>query len=357
MFITLKYIVKYLLVRLYRLNIFKRMCPVKTENLATVFMLHRVSYDKDIYNSHSINYLRNILKYLKDKNYNFVSLEDLVLRSLRNDPPIEKAIVFTIDDGYLDQLQLAVPVFIEFQCPVTIFLITDLLENNQIPWDGLVENAINKCVEDNISISFNGNKIFLNLADHEHRNNAIDEYIKFCKYLPEDSRSKAVSKLIKITKLNIYEYSDKKRHAPTWNEIRRIEKNNLIKFGSHSVSHSVLSNITDDRSLNEITQSFDKLKGELNNPVKIFAYPFGYKEDFTAREVNYLKEYGYNGAVTAIPGYFDQVESSRSPSSIYLIKRFGLPNNLLDLEQYASGLEHVKERLKNKFIKYFWFIS
>jgi len=229
MFITLKYIVKYLVVRLYRLDVFKRMCPIKTGNLATIFMLHRVSNDKDIYNSHSINYLRNTLKYLKDNNYNFVSLEDLVLRSLRNEPPIEKAIVFTIDDGYLDQLQLAVPVFIEFQCPVTIFLITDLIENNKVPWDGLIENAINECVDDKISISIDENEIFLNLSDHEHRNNAIEEYIKFCKYLPEDSRSEAISILIKNTKFNVHDYL-KKRHAPTWNETRRIEENNLIKF-------------------------------------------------------------------------------------------------------------------------------
>jgi len=113
-----------------------------------------------------------------------------------------------------------------------------------------------------------------------------------------------------------------------------------------------LSNLTNDRSSNEITQSFVKLKVELNNPVKIFAYPFGNNKDFTAREVKYLEECGYNGAVTTIPGYFDQVDTSKSPSSIYLIKRFCLPNNLLDLEQYASGLEHVKERLRNIYKKH-----
>ena len=118
---------------------------------------------------------------------------------------------------------------------------------------------------------------------------------------------------------NLKDYLGKKRHAPTWTEARRIEKNNYIKYGSHSISHPVLSKITDERSLNEITKSLDKLKTELNSPVNIFAYPFGEKEDFTAREVKYLEECGDNDSINRFKTGFSKNILSVLPEYMYYL--------------------------------------
>jgi len=104
-----------------------------------IFMLHRMQSD-EISNPGGISaeHLRQCLQYLKKNHYSFVSLESLVDALRKHAPLPSRSVVFTIDDGYQDQAEIALPVFKEFGCPVTFFVITGMLDQTLWPWDAQI---------------------------------------------------------------------------------------------------------------------------------------------------------------------------------------------------------------------------
>jgi peptidoglycan/xylan/chitin deacetylase (PgdA/CDA1 family) len=67
------------------------------------------------------------MKYLKDKNYQVISLAKLVEILESKNPLPDKAIVITFDDGYQDNYTNAWPVLKKHNFPATIFLTTGLI--------------------------------------------------------------------------------------------------------------------------------------------------------------------------------------------------------------------------------------
>jgi peptidoglycan/xylan/chitin deacetylase (PgdA/CDA1 family) len=67
------------------------------------------------------------MKYLADRGYRSLALTDLA--SMRSRPR-GKCFVLTLDDGYLDNYELAFPILQLYGFQATIFLVSDWLENN-----------------------------------------------------------------------------------------------------------------------------------------------------------------------------------------------------------------------------------
>ena len=101
-------------------------------------MLHRITVEGQQYTGTTPDHLRRCLSYLKKTGYTFVSLEELIL-ALKNQTALpDKPVVFTMDDGFYDQAEIGIPIFLEFECPVTMFLISGMLDGDLWPWDDQV---------------------------------------------------------------------------------------------------------------------------------------------------------------------------------------------------------------------------
>jgi len=102
-----------------------------------IFMLHRITaHEQQAEGKIDPDHLRNCLQYLHKNNYTCISLEQLILSLQHNKPLPAKTVCFTMDDGYIDQAQIAAPIFLEFNCPLTFFVITEMLDHTAWPWDG-----------------------------------------------------------------------------------------------------------------------------------------------------------------------------------------------------------------------------
>jgi peptidoglycan/xylan/chitin deacetylase (PgdA/CDA1 family) len=60
----------------------------------------------------------------------------------------------------------------------------------------------------------------------------------------------------------------------TWDQVREMEAEG-IDFGSHTVTHPVLTTIDDERIRVELMCSKDRLQAELDHPIEWFCYPKG----------------------------------------------------------------------------------
>jgi peptidoglycan/xylan/chitin deacetylase (PgdA/CDA1 family) len=89
--------------------------------------------------------------------------------------------------------------------------------------------------------------------------------------------------------------------ALTWDQIRDMARQG-IEFGSHSVSHPILTKL-DDRALDhELTASLQTIKRELGTCLDVLAYPEGSTSAFDARVVEATKRAGYRLGLSYVSG-------------------------------------------------------
>ncbi|MEO8195040.1 MAG: hypothetical protein ABI681_14400, partial [Gemmatimonadales bacterium] len=106
---------------------------------ATIFMMHRFRSPEMGVEGHDPMTLRSILRMLRKRRYELVSLATLLGDVATARPRTRPAVVFTIDDGYLDQASVAAPAFAEFDCPVTTFVTTGFLDGALWFWWDRIE--------------------------------------------------------------------------------------------------------------------------------------------------------------------------------------------------------------------------
>ena len=287
----------------------------------------------------SPEHLRSCLRYLVDKGYDFLSLETII-QSLRNREPLpEKAVVFTMDDGYLDQARLAAPIFLEFNCPLTFFVITGMLDQNLWPWDSqlawVIENSKNSVIE----IKLSDEVIHMDIDDPLKKRHARHKIRDFIKEMDADLTYDSVCQLAYAAGTSIPESAPADYQALNWEMARDLEKKG-IRFAPHSRTHRILSKLGHDAVESEIRSSWETMTSNLVRPLKVFCYPTGRKLDFGPREINMLKKEGFLGAASTITGY---VTKSISPEEqLFCLPRFELPESMNSFKQDCSWIEYVK---------------
>lgn len=104
----------------------------------------------------------------------------------------------------------------------------------------------------------------------------------------------------------------------SWDEVGKMD-NNVISFGSHTVTHPLLSQIKNkDELYKELTESKDVIEKSINKKVTSFSYPIGVKEEITTDIVQAVKECGYSYACSAITGV------NYSGDDTFTLKRIGI---------------------------------
>jgi peptidoglycan/xylan/chitin deacetylase (PgdA/CDA1 family) len=128
-----------------------------------------------------------------------------------------------------------------------------------------------------------------------------------------------------------------------WDMARALERRG-VRFAPHSVTHRILSRVSDNTSAIEILDAWKTLDTELENPLKLFCYPTGRAMDYSQREVRILRDNGFMGAVTTIPGFADF--ENNEVNQLYNLPRFALPDTMEDFIQCCSWIEYAKERFR-----------
>ena len=71
-------------------------------------------------------------------------------------------------------------------------------------------------------------------------------------------------------------------------------------FGSHTVSHSRLSDQDDESAIREVRDSKKEIEHELGVEVRDFAAPYGHTVDFLDRDIRNVREAGYRSFATTL---------------------------------------------------------
>jgi peptidoglycan/xylan/chitin deacetylase (PgdA/CDA1 family) len=225
------------------------------------------------------------------------SLEEAVERLKRNDIP-ENAVVVTFDDGYKDNYMNAFPILKSLSIPATIFLTTDAIGSGNILWHDKVFSIFRENKVDFLE-GFGTSSMVFPLRTLEEKLFAQKEVLKFLRSLNDYERLFWIDRLAK--KLHFVDRREPSDIMLTWDEVK-VMHHNGIHFGSHTVSHPILSRSYNNRIILEISESKKVIEENIGILIKTFAYPNGKKEDFNEKIKAILKEYEYTCALTTIFG-------------------------------------------------------
>ena len=258
-----------------------------------ILVYHRVVKDEELEEdlelglTVSCSSFEKHIKEIKSK-YKICSMDEFVknLKKKTN----EFMVAITFDDGYKDNLYQALPILTKHEVPASIYVTTRFLNQEvDIWWYELGEVIQNK---KEINFEYQGKKFNFLLDNKKQKFLAYQNLMKLFKSLKIDAQSELIEKITNTKKRK--NYSDICLNSE---EILMLEKNPLITINSHGHNHQNLKILNDEEVKYEITKSLEVLENLINRKVKHFAYPFGGKDQVSAREYNIIEDMNFDSAV------------------------------------------------------------
>ena len=308
---------------------------------ATIFMLHRM-HDPEIGSQgHTAEELRNSLSQLKKEGCTFVPLEQLMRDNGANSLPDSPLISFTVDDGFVDQARIAGPIFAEFDCPATFFLISGFLDRKLWPWDAQVDYIFRHCRKKIVDMNVLDRRVRLYFQSTAHRNASRRAFREFCKTLPNSELDVLLPHLSSTADVELPADAPMEYLPMSWANARELQKSG-IRFAPHTVSHRIVSKMTDEEANYEIVHSITRVVEELGECDKVFAWPNGKNVDFGKRERNILSNLGFLGSVHTEPILVPLEPTNHEKPSLAEWGRLSLPKNNTEIIRTVSQLGKLR---------------
>lgn len=290
--------------------------------VATIFMLHRVDdIDSTKLSANeemkvSPKFLEAFILDLFSKNFTFVSLDDLY-RNLKNKAKQKKQIVFTLDDGYKDNFEIAYPIFKKYNIPFTVYITTSFPEQNALLWWYILEDLI---IENSVIKLPNGQSFSCS-----SQNEKIETFFHIRQMILSMSPINFEEQLKSL--LSNYAIDWEKKCADlamNWDQIRSLSKDPLVTIGSHTKNHLPLNRLSKNQVLKEIIEAKELIESKILKPTTHFSYPFGRVEQISDREFEIVRKLKIDTATTTRNGniYRNHVDYLECLPRIWLVEGF-----------------------------------
>lgn len=312
--------------------------------LVPIFMLHQFRNPETGRPGHDPQMVSDNLKYLKKRGYAFLDLDEAIDRFNQPNVARYKAVVFTMDDGFREQVLTAADVFSVNDCPATCFLITDFLDGLSWPWDAQISFLTLATERQEISLKSAPFEGRYDTSSPVSKRQTARELKSLIKIREPAGVDKLLAELVKATGVSIPQHPPEGYKPLTWEDARSLESKG-IRFGSHSKSHRILSSLPEPEVKEEIHGAKTRIEQELEHPSEVFCYPVGLQGHFGTREVALAGLAGYKAAVSAQPGYLTPSTCSEERFSL---PRFSFPDKKEDFLQYCSWIEYLKNRVSHR---------
>jgi peptidoglycan/xylan/chitin deacetylase (PgdA/CDA1 family) len=312
-----------------------------------ILMLHRFAPPGSEGEGFDTGILDRGLAALSARGFQFRSLPQVIERLSAGETP-SRAAVITVDDGYRDFVTEGLPVFERWKCPVTVFLATGFQDGDWMWWDRVYESFA-RSGRSSIELMISGER-FTRARSGESWGDAPERLVARFKTLPDRERVAGIASLEQALEVGL-PATPPSQYAPmSWSDARAAATTGIVTFGPHTVSHPILSKVTDVQLTAEITRSRGRLEEELppETVVPVFCYPNGGPEDHGPREYEALRASGYTAALTTERGLVrgeDLTGPSAAPAR-YRLPRYAFPRDRDRLLQFVGGIEGWKARVR-----------
>jgi peptidoglycan/xylan/chitin deacetylase (PgdA/CDA1 family) len=243
----------------------------------------------------------------------------MLLQILDGDAPAPpKPIIITFDDGFDDNFQNAFPILYSLDVPATIFLSTGYIGGDTTFWYDRLAHLILRAPECDLTINGLTDTVRLETGVSSRRQ-ALRRILAELKRMSNELRLKVLMNLENELGSWQNDFAPIESRPLNWNQVREMS-NFGIEFGSHTVTHPILANLTDDELQFELIGSRRAIEEQTGKPVHAISYPVGGRNAFNERVCSAVNRAGYRLGLSYIPG----------------------TNPLTGLDRYALRRQHVE---------------
>ena len=206
-----------------------------------------------------------------------------------------RSLCITFDDGYLDNLEVALPILRRHGLAATFFIASGLIDGGRMMHDTVIE-SVRRFPSPTVELGWMGLGAKA-VGDAASRLSLVDEIVCKIKYLSFEERSETCRHLAALAgeplPANLMLTSE---------QVRALKRAGM-GVGAHTHEHPILSRLSPDQARAQIVRSRDVLADVLGGPPSMFAYPNGKPGlDYTAEHVEMVKEAGFSSAVSVAFG-------------------------------------------------------
>jgi peptidoglycan/xylan/chitin deacetylase (PgdA/CDA1 family) len=271
----------------------------------------------------------------------------------------------TFDDGFRNNLTVALPVLQKYNLSATIFLATSYISSEKRGlWTERADSLIHGTREQSIKLTLEGADKLLSLRTSADLENASDQIRAFLKKLTPEQRKSALRELEEQLKAKTDSPPSRgdsdsdcsgvegesaaqkeERYAfLNWQQVQMMACGS-ITFGSHTHTHAILASLSQTDLVFELEESRRLVEQGAGATCSLFSYPNGTQNDFGWREQKLLGELGYVAAVSQIDGFND------ASTNIMALRRINIPRH--DSFNFflakVSGVWSMLQRLQYPF--------
>lgn len=257
-------------------------------------------------------------KFLK-QHFDIISLSEAV-DLIKNRKITGTKVVITFDDGFQNNYDVAFKILSDLELPATIFIVSGLVNTTKSIWYCLLNHAISETRKK--LLSWDDERF--DLSDTESKSRSSSALQTMLKRYPQNQLIIYLNGILEDLEFDIlddFEPGSPYRILDT-RSIKDMVSSNIIEFGAHTESHSILSLISRESQKSEIRRSIDFVSDVTGNTCKFFSYPNGQIEDYDNHTINILKQSNIIASVTAQAGNND------SNSDLMQLRRYGIGANI-----------------------------
>ena len=272
--------------------------------VGAIFMLHHVrprragAFQPNHHLEIEPEFLRAMLSHLRARGIDIVTSDEVHQRlSARNFS--RRFACFTLDDGYRDNRDHALPVFREFDAPCTVYAVSDFAEGTGRMWWVALERTVANA--SSIEVEIGGVAERLDASTPAAKQAAFDRLHDWLRALPgEHDVRREISALCQ--RHGVDESAICRELCMSWDELKSFADDPLVTIGAHTITHCNLAKQSEENALHELTTSRERLEQALERPVLHLAYPYGDRIAAGPREFALAQAAGFKTAVTTRPG-------------------------------------------------------
>jgi peptidoglycan/xylan/chitin deacetylase (PgdA/CDA1 family) len=310
---------------LYYSGILSLINKIIKNNGIYILMYHRISDTNDEYGHELLSVKKaELIKQIRffKRNYCCISLPEAISILEGKDKLDDNYVVFTFDDGYIDNFIYGEPIFKEFDIHPTIFLTAGNVDTGEPIWTGVVDEILINCPNPSKC-----NEIFdIGIPKKKLNMNEAFNYSWMLKSVLTKMPQKDITKSIEEIKEKVRYTPSAKTELMDWGKVKSLA-NSGWTIGSHTMSHINLAIESEEIVTRELYDSFKLIENKTESKVHHFAYPFGMPQHISEYAVDIVKKY-YNSAVMAVNGV------NKCGDDLFMLKRVTMCNNqsLIDIK-------------------------
>jgi peptidoglycan/xylan/chitin deacetylase (PgdA/CDA1 family) len=309
---------------------------------ALILTYHRfsdLSAGKDLDGKTTVQAFSEQLEYLK-RNYRIVRLSDLV-ESLSQDKTLPRSLAaITIDDGYRDAYELAYPLLRRHGLPATVYLVTEFVESRIWLWTDKMRFITKQAPAQELNTTIEGKRLSLTLGDERSRHSAAETVNLALKEVEDEVKNELIAQIARQLGVELPNTPPAEYAAVSPQQALEMDRNG-VEIGAHTLTHPILTRVSDDRLHREVCEGRGRLESLLKHPVKHFCYPNG---DYDHRVLSEVVQAGYQSAVTTLSGLCD------SGDDLFELRRIHTESDMAHFAQSTSGFEQIKNRVRGHLL-------